>query len=211
MLNRNVPRYTSYPTAPHFNASVGPAVYRSWLAALGADAPLSLYLHVPFCAQLCLYCGCNTKVTLRRPPIEAYAGRLVKEIGLVAGATGRRPVQQEKTREDRLVRHVGQLLALLAAIAAAALVAQAQAADDYPTRPIVLVIPLPPAGTTDIMARAVTDKMSAALGQRIVIENRNAGASGTVGTRESGTCRPRWLHDHSRLYLDAGDRSAYFQ
>ncbi len=57
-------------------------------------------------------------------------------------------------------------------------------ADDYPNRPIVLVIPLPPGGTTDIMARAVSDKMSAALGQRIVIENRNLGGSGTVGTRE---------------------------
>jgi tripartite-type tricarboxylate transporter receptor subunit TctC len=64
------------------------------------------------------------------------------------------------------------------------------AADNYPTRPIVLVIPLPPAGTTDIMARAVTDKMSAALGQRIVIENRNAGASGTVGTREVARAAP---------------------
>jgi tripartite-type tricarboxylate transporter receptor subunit TctC len=58
------------------------------------------------------------------------------------------------------------------------------AADDYPNRPIVLVIPLPPGGTNDIMARAVSDKMSAALGQRIVVENRNAGGSGTVGTRQ---------------------------
>jgi tripartite-type tricarboxylate transporter receptor subunit TctC len=57
-------------------------------------------------------------------------------------------------------------------------------ADDYPNRPIILVIPLPPGGTNDIMARAVSDKMSAALGQQIVIENRNAGGSGTVGTRQ---------------------------
>ena len=63
-------------------------------------------------------------------------------------------------------------------------------ADDYPNRPIVLVIPLPPGGTNDIMARAVSDKMSAALGQRIVIENRNAGGSGTVGTREVAQAAP---------------------
>ena len=84
-----------------------------------------------------------------------------------------------------------RLMALLAAIAAtAALFAAAKAADDYPSRPIVLVIPLPPGGTNDIMARAVSDKMSASLGQRIVIENRNAGGSGTVGTREVARAAP---------------------
>jgi tripartite-type tricarboxylate transporter receptor subunit TctC len=82
-------------------------------------------------------------------------------------------------------------MALLAAIAAAAaLIADAKAEDDYPNRPIALVIPLPPGGTNDIMARAVADKMSAALGQRIVIENRNAGGSGTVGTREVAHATP---------------------
>jgi tripartite-type tricarboxylate transporter receptor subunit TctC len=62
--------------------------------------------------------------------------------------------------------------------------AASKATDNYPSRPIVLVIPLSPGGTNDIMARAVADKMSDTLGQRIVIENRNAGGSGTVGTRE---------------------------
>ncbi len=57
-------------------------------------------------------------------------------------------------------------------------------ADDYPNRPIVLVNPLPPGGTNDIMARAVSDKMSAVLGQQIVIENRNAGGAGMVGARQ---------------------------
>lgn len=80
-----------------------------------------------------------------------------------------------------------------ASIAAAAIffvIAVGLAADNYPTRPIILVIPLPPGGTNDIMARAVADKMSAALGQRIVIENRNAGGSGTVGTREVARAAP---------------------
>ncbi len=92
MLNRNVPRYTSYPTAPHFTASVGADTYASWLEALRENATLSLYLHVPFCAQLCLYCGCHTKVTLRRAPIESYAGRLSGEIALIAEKVGRRRV-----------------------------------------------------------------------------------------------------------------------
>ena len=81
----------------------------------------------------------------------------------------------------------------LASIAAAAIfcvIAVGLAADNYPTHPIILVIPLPPGGTNDIMARAVADKMSAALGQRIVIENRNAGGSGTVGTREVARAAP---------------------
>jgi tripartite-type tricarboxylate transporter receptor subunit TctC len=77
-------------------------------------------------------------------------------------------------------------------VAAAILLAAApgNTADTYPSRPIVLVIPLPPGGTNDIMARAVADKMSDALGQRIVIENRNAGGSGTVGTREVARAAP---------------------
>jgi tripartite-type tricarboxylate transporter receptor subunit TctC len=57
-------------------------------------------------------------------------------------------------------------------------------ADDYPSRPITLIVPLPPGGTNDIMARAVADKLSAALGQQVVVENRAAGGSGTVGTRQ---------------------------
>jgi tripartite-type tricarboxylate transporter receptor subunit TctC len=63
------------------------------------------------------------------------------------------------------------------------LAAPAHAQSDYPNRPITLVIPLPPGGTNDIMARSVADKMSATLGQQIVIENRPMGGSGIVATR----------------------------
>src|SRR6476646_6743089 len=72
---------------------------------------------------------------------------------------------------------------IVVALAVLALVTPA-VAQPYPNRPITLVIPLPPGGTNDIMARAVADKLSAALGQQIVIENRAAGGSGTVGTRQ---------------------------
>ncbi|QRG08121.1 oxygen-independent coproporphyrinogen III oxidase [Xanthobacter dioxanivorans] len=80
-----VPRYTSYPTAPHFSAETGPAAYAAWLAAVPQSARVSAYVHVPFCAELCLYCGCQTAVARSRTPVQAYADRLVEEIGRVAG------------------------------------------------------------------------------------------------------------------------------
>lgn len=89
---RNVPRYTSYPTAPHFRATVGPDIYAQWLSQLSASATLSLYIHVPFCTELCLYCGCHTKAVRRRDPVERYASRLIDEIALVGAAAGRRKV-----------------------------------------------------------------------------------------------------------------------
>jgi oxygen-independent coproporphyrinogen III oxidase len=90
--NERVPRYTSYPTAPHFSPETGPASYRDWLRALPGTARLSLYLHVPFCKTLCWYCGCHTSVTRHRDPIERYVRTLEREIDLVATQTGRRRV-----------------------------------------------------------------------------------------------------------------------
>jgi oxygen-independent coproporphyrinogen III oxidase len=91
-LNERIPRYTSYPTAPHFSAMVGPETYRDWLRALPETNRLSLYLHVPFCKTLCWYCGCNTSVTRHREPIERYVEVLEREIGLVAEQAGSRRV-----------------------------------------------------------------------------------------------------------------------
>lgn len=88
--DQRVPRYTSYPTAPHFSADIDGATYAGWLQALPADAALSLYLHVPFCTQLCLFCGCHTAVVNRTEPVEAYASTLLAEIDLIAAAIGRR-------------------------------------------------------------------------------------------------------------------------
>jgi oxygen-independent coproporphyrinogen III oxidase len=92
MLERAVPRYTSYPTAPNFSSAVDADVYSAWLGGLPGDATLSLYLHVPYCRELCHYCGCHTKATLRHEPIKAYAQRLAEEIALVARHAGRRKV-----------------------------------------------------------------------------------------------------------------------
>jgi oxygen-independent coproporphyrinogen-3 oxidase len=90
LAERNVPRYTSYPTAPHFSAAVGAATYREWLAALPADATLSLYVHVPFCTELCHYCGCNTRAVRKREPVDAYAELLLQEIALLDVLHGRK-------------------------------------------------------------------------------------------------------------------------
>ncbi|MEM8664403.1 MAG: oxygen-independent coproporphyrinogen III oxidase [Pseudomonadota bacterium] len=81
---RAVPRYTSYPTAPHFNTGVTAAQYAAWLEALDPAEPVSLYLHVPFCRKLCWYCGCNMKLASRDEPIVRYAATLREEIALLA-------------------------------------------------------------------------------------------------------------------------------
>ena len=86
LLAQPVPRYTSYPTAVQFTPTVDVATYRQWLTALPVDKPISIYLHIPFCARLCWYCGCNTRAVNRHDPIEAYVGKLVEEIRMVAAA-----------------------------------------------------------------------------------------------------------------------------
>jgi oxygen-independent coproporphyrinogen-3 oxidase len=80
-----VPRYTSYPTAPHFTSAVGPDDAAAWMAALPENAALSLYLHIPFCRQLCWYCGCATTVVNRQEPVESYLASLEAELAEVAG------------------------------------------------------------------------------------------------------------------------------
>ena len=88
--NLSVPRYTSYPTAPHFQPGVTSDDVAGWLAGLPADEPVSLYLHVPYCRDICLYCGCHTKATRRDGPLFDYAKSLVAEIDLIAASIGRR-------------------------------------------------------------------------------------------------------------------------
>jgi oxygen-independent coproporphyrinogen-3 oxidase len=92
LAERTVPRYTSYPTAPHFTSAVNAAVYAEWLAQLPPEARLSLYLHVPFCRELCIYCGCHTKAVRQQAPLNAYAAELVREIRLLGQYLGPHPV-----------------------------------------------------------------------------------------------------------------------
>lgn len=81
---RRTPRYTSYPTAPHFTTDVGAPTWDRWLAALDPGDPVSLYLHVPYCAELCWYCGCNTRATRRTKPLADYLVVLLAEIDALA-------------------------------------------------------------------------------------------------------------------------------
>ena len=86
-----LPRYTSYPTAPAFSDAVGPQDYAEGLAALGpglGSAPVSLYLHIPFCRDRCWYCGCHTSISRQDAPISEYLEVLTREIALVSRATG---------------------------------------------------------------------------------------------------------------------------
>jgi len=93
LIRTTVPRYTSYPTAPHFSAEVGADTYAGFLdAAAASDGAVSLYLHIPFCRSICHYCGCTTKASRRDAPIEAYAEVLRAEIAMVAARLGRKAV-----------------------------------------------------------------------------------------------------------------------
>lgn len=88
-----VPRYTSYPTAPHFSAAVDAPIYRTWLGEIAEASPVSLYLHVPFCERLCHYCGCHTTAINHLEPVLAYTETLLAEIALLGAALGKnRPV-----------------------------------------------------------------------------------------------------------------------
>lgn len=77
---QNTPRYTSYPTAPHFHDGITADVYASWLGELDRRKPGSLYVHIPYCREMCWYCGCSTRATRRKAPIAAYLETLIREI-----------------------------------------------------------------------------------------------------------------------------------
>jgi len=91
-LDRRIPRYTSYPTAAQFGPQIDARSYARWLADLPAAAQVSVYVHVPFCAELCLYCGCHTAVARHYAPVEAYVELLLREIALVSRVLGGRAV-----------------------------------------------------------------------------------------------------------------------
>jgi tripartite-type tricarboxylate transporter receptor subunit TctC len=80
-------------------------------------------------------------------------------------------------------------VAVLSVAATLAITPQIARADDYPNRPITLIVPFPPGGSTTVMARNVADKMSVALGQSIIVDNRG-GAGGTIGTRLAAKAAP---------------------
>jgi len=83
------PRYTSYPPVTAWSRDVGPDSFAAALATTGRD-PIALYVHLPFCGQRCLYCGCNATITRNRARVDRYLDALEAELALVASALGRR-------------------------------------------------------------------------------------------------------------------------
>ncbi|HEX2830523.1 MAG TPA: oxygen-independent coproporphyrinogen III oxidase [Burkholderiales bacterium] len=87
-LDRNGPRYTSYPTADRFVEGFDADAYAAWARrrnTSGAHRPLSLYVHLPFCRSLCYYCGCNKVITQDVSKSQRYLAALKKEIAMQAG------------------------------------------------------------------------------------------------------------------------------
>ena len=87
-LGLEAPRYTSYPTAHHFSEQVNSEIYSSWLREVSETAEVSIYVHIPFCKELCWFCGCHTKITNHYAPISRYIGALLQEIALVKNLKG---------------------------------------------------------------------------------------------------------------------------
>lgn len=83
--DKPVPRYTSYPTAAQFDSSVGPDEHSAWLEDLNGTSA-AIYLHVPFCREVCFYCACHTGAMRRPGTLDAYAGALVRELEQVSSA-----------------------------------------------------------------------------------------------------------------------------
>src|SRR5262245_49914420 len=84
LLATPVPRYTSYPTAAEFSDAVGRHELESALAGVETDQPVSLYVHIPYCHEICWYCGCNTGAANKAQRLAGYLEALHEEIALVA-------------------------------------------------------------------------------------------------------------------------------
>ena len=89
------PRYTSYPTANHFHTDFDSQVYLECVDSVRQTTnPLSLYFHIPFCTQLCFYCGCNKVISNSAYKKDVYIEMLVREIEQQGQFFGHRPVVQ---------------------------------------------------------------------------------------------------------------------
>jgi oxygen-independent coproporphyrinogen-3 oxidase len=74
------PRYTSYPTAPHFHTGIGAPEVARWISAIPEGERISLYVHIPYCDRLCWFCACHTRQTNRYAPVTRFLKSLRAEI-----------------------------------------------------------------------------------------------------------------------------------
>ena len=90
---QDVPRYTSYPTAVQFQSNFPGTTADDWLTGLAPDASLSVYVHIPFCRQLCWYCGCHTSVPNSYDRAARYVEFLIRDLrrsaSMLNGSKGR--------------------------------------------------------------------------------------------------------------------------
>jgi len=97
-LDKNGPRYTSYPTADRFIEAFNAESYKEWVAKReigGIARPLSLYIHIPFCNTLCFYCACNKVITKDRSKSAEYVNYLLMEMDMQAKLLGSRQVVEQ--------------------------------------------------------------------------------------------------------------------
>lgn len=88
LLARPVPRYTSFPTAAEFRDTVGSSNLEAALEAIVPGTPVSLYLHIPYCHEICWYCGCNTGAANKVSRLASYLEALHAEIDLIGSRVG---------------------------------------------------------------------------------------------------------------------------
>ena len=94
-LDRNGPRYTSYPTADRFVGTFSPEDYRAWAQKRDRANPLSIYVHLPFCNTVCYYCACNKVITKDKSKAAEYLRYLSREIEMQGEIFGMdSPVEQ---------------------------------------------------------------------------------------------------------------------
>jgi len=92
--NISGPRYTSYPTALEFTEDYEQQSYLTCLNQLADNKSLSLYIHIPFCQNICYYCACNKIITKDRSKSDKYVENLIKEIGLISAQIGDNKLRQ---------------------------------------------------------------------------------------------------------------------
>lgn len=94
-LDRNGPRYTSYPTADRFSDAFTAEDYRAWAEKRDRNNPLSIYVHLPFCNTVCYYCACNKVITKDKGKSAEYLDHLHREIEMQGRLFGKdSPVEQ---------------------------------------------------------------------------------------------------------------------